>query len=166
MFANCLFHNNFKTLVKQITILCYSGNLLQFSVTLATYKAVDMYVDAFAKCFKQCKYIMYADDTTIYFGSDNPKLLHTTIQNGLSEASEWLTENCLVVNASKSEFIILGNNSRMEYYNPCFEMKVKVFYANDTHLYSTRYASNNNLHVPKPHTNYMKCSISYRGVTC
>ena len=37
-------------------------------------------------------------------------------------------------------------------------------YADDTHLYSTRYASNNNLHVPKPHTNYMKHSISYRGV--
>ena len=29
-------------------------------------------------------------------------------------------------------------------------------YANDTHLCSTRYASNDNLHVPKPHTNYMK----------
>ena len=39
-------------------------------------------------------------------------------------------------------------------------------YANDTHLYSTRYASNNNLHVPKPHTNYMKSSISYNGVMC
>ena len=39
-------------------------------------------------------------------------------------------------------------------------------YANDTHLYSTKYASNNNLHVPKPHTNYMKRSISYRGVMC
>ena len=39
-------------------------------------------------------------------------------------------------------------------------------YANDTHLYATRYASNNNLHVPKPHTNYMKHSISYRGVMC
>ena len=39
-------------------------------------------------------------------------------------------------------------------------------YANDTHLYATRYASNNNLHVPKPHTNYMKRSISYRDVIC
>ena len=39
-------------------------------------------------------------------------------------------------------------------------------YANDTHLYSTRYAPNNSLHVPKPHTNYMKRNISYRGVMC
>ena len=65
---------------------------------------------------------MYADDTTIYFGSDNPDRLQTTIQNALSEAHKWLTENRLVVNASKSEFIILGNNSRMECYNPCFEL--------------------------------------------
>ena len=73
---------------------------------------------------------MYADDTTVYFGSDNPDLLQTTIQNGLSEASEWLTENCLVVNASKSEFIILGNNSRVEDYNPCFELP--SLYNNDS----------------------------------
>ena len=63
---------------------------------------------------------MYADDTTIYFGSDNPDRLQTTIQNGLSEASKWLTENHLVVNASKSEFIILGNKSRVE--DHCFEL--------------------------------------------
>ena len=81
-----------------------------------------VYVNDFAQCFKQCKCIMYAEDTTIYFGIDNPDRLQTTIQNGLSEASKWLTENCLVVNASKSEFIILGNNSRMECYNPCFEL--------------------------------------------
>ena len=28
----------------------------------------------------------------------------------------------------------------------------RFIYANDTHLYSTRYASNNNLHVDKPQT--------------
>ena len=38
--------------------------------------------------------------------------------------------------------------------------------ASDVHCYITRYAENNTLQVPKPNSNYMKRSLSYRGVVC
>ena len=46
-----------------------------------------LYVNDFAQCLKQCKCIMYADDTTIYFGSDNLDLLQTTMQGPYSGKS-------------------------------------------------------------------------------
>ena len=36
----------------------------------------------------------------------------------------------------------------------------------ETHCYSTRFASTKNLHLPKPKTNYFKRAISYKGVEC
>ena len=61
-----------------------------------------------------CKCIIYADDTTLYFSSDNPTLLKDTILDALSEASAWLRKNRLVVNTSKSNFITLGSPSRVD----------------------------------------------------
>ena len=46
--------------------------------------------------------------------SDNPTLSKDTIQDALSEASDWLRKNRLVVNTSKSNFITLGNPSRVD----------------------------------------------------
>ena len=73
-----------------------------------------LYVNDFPQSFKNCKCIIYADDTTLYFSSDNPTLLKDTIQDALSEASDWLRKNHLVVNTSKSNFITLGNPSRVD----------------------------------------------------
>ena len=64
-----------------------------------------LYVNDFPQSFKNCKCIIYADDSTLYFSSDNPILLKNTIQDALSEASDWLRKNRLVVNTSKSNFI-------------------------------------------------------------
>ena len=74
-----------------------------------------LYINDFPQSFKNCKCIIYADDTTLYFSSDNPTLLKGTIQDALSEASDWLHKNRLVVNTSKSNFITLGNPSRVDY---------------------------------------------------
>ena len=54
-----------------------------------------LYVNDFPQSFTNCKCIIYADDTTVYFSSDNPTLLKDTIQDALSEASgcvkiDWL----------------------------------------------------------------------------
>ena len=34
----------------------------------------------------------------------------------------------------------------------------------EIHPYTTRFSTSNNLHVPKPKTNYMKRGLSYKGV--
>ena len=67
-------------------------------------------VNDFPQSFKNCKCIIYAD----YTSSNNPTLLKNTIQNALSEASDWLGKNLLVVNTSKSNFITLVNPSRVD----------------------------------------------------
>ena len=38
--------------------------------------------------------------------------------------------------------------------------------AGDVHTYATRFASNENLELPKPKTNYLKRSLLYRGTCC
>ena len=73
-----------------------------------------IYVNDFSYCFTDSKCVIYADDTTIFFSSDKPNVLQQTIQNGLSKASKLLDTNRLVVNTSKSDFIVIGNISRVK----------------------------------------------------
>ena len=81
-----------------------------------------LYVNDFPQSCKNCKCIIYADDTTLYFSSDNPTLLKDTIQDALSEASDWMRKNRLVVNTSKSNFITLGNPSRVDNLRPSLQL--------------------------------------------
>ena len=50
-------------------------------------------------------FIMYADDTTIYFNLEdfNQENLETEVNNELSRVSEWMTLNKLSLNASKTQ---------------------------------------------------------------
>ena len=38
--------------------------------------------------------------------------------------------------------------------------------AGNVHTYATRFVSNENVELPKPKTNYLKRSLSYRGASC
>ena len=78
----------------------------------------------FHKCFKDCKCIIYADDTTIYFASDKPDLLKLAIQDALTDAAQWLAENRLVIKVSKSQFITIGNPKRVENLNLSFKLPI------------------------------------------
>ena len=83
-----------------------------------------MYGNDFPKCFKNCKCVIYADDTTIYFASDKSDLLNLMIQDALTDAAKWLANNRLVINVSKSQFITIGNPKRVENLNLSFKLPI------------------------------------------
>ena len=83
-----------------------------------------LYVNDFPKCFKNCKCVIYADYTTIYFASDKPDLLNLTIQDAFTDAAKWLANNRLVINVSKFQFITIGNPKRVENLNLSFKLPI------------------------------------------
>ena len=63
---------------------------------------------------------LYADDVLLYCTGHDIVQLRNNLQNSLDDAKEWYTQNKLVVNASKSNSILVSTNqklSRLEYDN-------------------------------------------------
>lgn len=52
---------------------------------------------------------IYADDTTIYVSAENTKELNNMLQEELMLVSEWVSENRLKLNISKTKSLILGS---------------------------------------------------------
>ena len=51
---------------------------------------------------------MYADDTVIYFSASSPGLTKQVLQNDLNYVEQWLQENKLVLNQSKTKWMPFG----------------------------------------------------------
>ena len=62
---------------------------------------------------------MYADDTHISFAGNNIKNINTTLNVDLARVEKWLTANKLTLNASKTEFMLIGLRQRLStFHNP------------------------------------------------
>ena len=65
------------------------------------------------KVINHCKYQMYADDTQIYY-HDKPEHIADIVQkinSDLSEIAEFSKKNCLKLNTSKSNYIVIGSTA-------------------------------------------------------
>ena len=51
---------------------------------------------------------MYADDTHISFASNNIDNINTVLNVDLARVEKWLTANKFTLNASKTEFMLIG----------------------------------------------------------
>jgi len=65
-----------------------------------------IYVNDFSKCLETSNAIMFADDTSLYTCNNNIKKLIDTGNNELSNVDNWLVANKLVINLTKSKYII------------------------------------------------------------
>ena len=63
----------------------------------------------------KCKMITYADDTIIYFHSNDIKAIERTISAEFTYLSNWLTDNELILNMNKgkTEIMIFGTQKRL-----------------------------------------------------
>ena len=64
--------------------------------------------------FKNCKIISYADDTQILVSARTYKQIKKLLENLISAAQTWYTENSLLINASKSEVMIISRRKQRE----------------------------------------------------
>jgi hypothetical protein len=60
----------------------------------------------------QSQLVLFADDTTISFGSTDAKVLKKVIEKDLSIIEDWLRHNRLIVNWSKTNFLYLGDKGK------------------------------------------------------
>ena len=51
---------------------------------------------------------MYANDTVIYFSDTSPCLIKQVLQNDLNYIEQWLQETKLVLNQSKTKWMLFG----------------------------------------------------------
>ena len=62
----------------------------------------------FENCLEYMTPNMYAEDTCVTIASENPNDLITDVKNELENISNWMKINKLCLNASKSEFMVVG----------------------------------------------------------
>ena len=67
-----------------------------------------LYVNDFENFLEYMTPNMYADDTCVAVASGNRNDLITDVKNELENISNWMRINKLIVNASKSEFMVVG----------------------------------------------------------
>ena len=65
-----------------------------------------LYINDLPNISKKLKFFLFADDTNIYFESDNLKNLEKTMNKELKRLYEWLCLNRLSLNISKTNFVI------------------------------------------------------------
>ena len=56
---------------------------------------------------------MYSDDTCVNIASENLNELLTDLKNELENISNWMRINKLSLNASKSEYIVIGHRRKL-----------------------------------------------------
>ena len=79
-----------------------------------------IYINDFNNINPDTLLVKYADDSTIVCHSKDSNELEINVQSALSDASQWLQSNRLVVNPNKSNFLIIGNPSRTD--GTCFNL--------------------------------------------
>ena len=52
------------------------------------------------------KFILFADDTNIFYSADSPELLSNTISQELSKLHSWLAVNKLSHNINKTNYMV------------------------------------------------------------
>ncbi|KAL4240342.1 hypothetical protein ACF0H5_001132 [Mactra antiquata] len=62
---------------------------------------------------KDCKLILYADDSTILFSHKSPEFISAKLGQVLEGCSEWLVDNKLSLHLGKTEYILFGPKRKL-----------------------------------------------------
>ena len=72
-----------------------------------------LYVNDLPNCLKYTKCNIFADDTQIDASSNNIESIANTLNEDLANVSDWMKANKLSLNASKTEYMIIGSHKRL-----------------------------------------------------
>ena len=71
-----------------------------------------LYVNDMINCSKLLHFILFADDTNLFYSSSNYNDLMDVVNNELDKLSEWFRTNKLSLNISKTNYILFGNRRK------------------------------------------------------
>jgi len=69
-----------------------------------------IYINEMSNICHTVKFIHYADDTTIYFSHTSIEVVIAELTLGLGRLEDWLLSNYLVLNANKTNCLLISNN--------------------------------------------------------
>ena len=72
-----------------------------------------LYINDLPSCVDVCKVMMYADDTVIFFSAPLISEIELQLNLELINLSEWLSTNKLILNLTKTEFMVFGTHQRL-----------------------------------------------------
>ena len=85
-----------------------------------------IYINDLPNVSEKLKFFLFADDTNIYFESNNLKVLEKCINEELKQLSLWLKVNRLALNISKTKFVIFHSSRRKLDYNVTLKLDKKA----------------------------------------
>lgn len=72
-----------------------------------------IYINDLPLCIKNSSISMYADDTVIYFTGGDISTIKGALQEDLNCVEQWMTENQLVLNQSKTKGLLFGTRQKL-----------------------------------------------------
>lgn len=70
-----------------------------------------MYVSELPRHAANCSVVMFADDTTVYASGKTPEEVAAKLEEGMTSLSKWLKSNSLLVNATKTQYLMVSNKA-------------------------------------------------------
>lgn len=71
-----------------------------------------LYINDIHNCSDKLSFILFADDTNVFYSNKNLHTLETTINNELSKVQNWLNDNKLTLNIKKTHYILFKSHRR------------------------------------------------------
>ena len=72
-----------------------------------------MYINDISHVIRYSNVEQYADDTLLYFASDNVNIIESNLSSDLDSITQWLSANYLIVNSTKSKIMLVGTHQRL-----------------------------------------------------
>ena len=104
-----VYHNGIASDMKEITCGVPQGSVLGPLLFL-------IYVNDLPNISDKLRFFLFADDTNIYYDSEDLIELEKTVNNELRKLSQWLNINRLALNVSKTNFVIFRAKKKV-YHN-------------------------------------------------
>ena len=83
-----------------------------------------IYINDMPNCLSSCKPRMYADDTHITYAGADLNSIQSNLNHDLSNLNQWLTSNKLTLNATKTEFMLIGSRQRLSTLPDTLELSI------------------------------------------
>ena len=81
-----------------------------------------IFINDLPEVSKKLKFYLFADDTNIYFESQNLNVIEKTVNAELRKVNRWLIINKLALSVEKSNFVLFHSASRV----PSITIKIKI----------------------------------------
>ena len=83
-----------------------------------------IYINDLPNCLSFSIPRMYADDTHITYAGSDLHLIQSSLSHDLEKLSKWLVCNRLTLNATKTEFMVIGSRQRLSTLSDTLELSI------------------------------------------